>query len=88
MIRIPSPFSRLRQPLYLASPIQLSPRRELGPALQEGLGSLASKVEPHITAMSNSAQLRYILWIDKAKKPETRGRRIAEAVRHLIQEAD
>jgi uncharacterized protein YdeI (YjbR/CyaY-like superfamily) len=51
-------------------------------------GSLASKVEPHITAMSNSAQLRYILWIDKAKKPETRGRRIAEAVRHLIQEAD
>ena len=39
------------------------------------------------TSMSNSAQLQYIFWIDQAKRPETRARRVTEAVRRLIQEA-
>jgi uncharacterized protein YdeI (YjbR/CyaY-like superfamily) len=40
------------------------------------------------TTMSNSAQLQYIFWIDQAKRPETRARRIAEAVKRLIQDTD
>ncbi len=30
--------------------------------------------------MSNSAQLQYVFWIDHAKRPETRAKRIAETV--------
>jgi uncharacterized protein YdeI (YjbR/CyaY-like superfamily) len=55
--------------------------------LQEAL-NLSPEAAAGFSAWTNSAQTMYVVWVEEAKRPETRRRRIAELIRRARQPAE